>query len=80
MKARAKLAELRTDAKLNHEDIARLAGISRSHYTLIENGKRTPSLDVALRIANVVGCNVEDIFLTSDDAPRNKEATSQESA
>ena len=75
MKARAKLAELRTDAKLNHEDIARLAGISRSHYTLIENGQRTPSLDVALRIAAAVGCNVEDIFLALGDAQGHKEAS-----
>ena len=73
MKARTNLAKLRNDAKLNHEDIAKLAGISRSHYTLIENGKRTPSLDVALRIADVVGCNVEDIFLTSNDATGNRE-------
>jgi putative transcriptional regulator len=62
LSTRTRLVKFRNNAGLSHEDIARLAGISRSHYTLIENGKRSPSLDVALRIANIVGCNVEDIF------------------
>ncbi|MFB5067429.1 MAG: helix-turn-helix transcriptional regulator [Candidatus Wallacebacter cryptica] len=40
--AREKLICARLNKQLTQEDVASFAGISRSHYALIESGKRTP--------------------------------------
>ncbi|MEA4920656.1 MAG: helix-turn-helix transcriptional regulator [Clostridiaceae bacterium] len=49
------LKELRNDEKLTAEDVAIAAGITRSGYTNIENGKRRPSVEAAKKIAAVLG-------------------------
>lgn len=59
---REKLIELRNAKNATHEDVAEGAGISRSHYGLIENGIRNPSLDVAQRIAEFFNCSIEEVF------------------
>lgn len=48
------LKELRVKRKLTQEEVARLSGISRSHYTHIEQGNKTPSVDVAKAIAKTL--------------------------
>ena len=37
--------------------------IERSYYTKIERGNRTPSLELALRIREVLGYKDDDMFL-----------------
>ncbi|NLY11817.1 MAG: helix-turn-helix transcriptional regulator [Firmicutes bacterium] len=59
---RHQLFKARMRSKLTQAEVAKAVGISRSHYTLIENGKRNPSLEVALRIANKVNCDVRHMF------------------
>jgi putative transcriptional regulator len=39
---------------LTQEDVARLAGIARSTYALIETGKRDPSVRLAKKIAKAL--------------------------
>lgn len=39
---------------LTQEDVARLAGIARSTYALIEKGKRDPSVRIAKKIAKAM--------------------------
>jgi len=63
-----RLRELRRKRDLTQDDIARVVGISRSFYTQIENGTRTPSLKVAMRLAHLFDVSVEAIFLPSDVA------------
>lgn len=46
---------LREKKQLTHDDISNLIGISRSHYTNIENGERTPAVTTAKKIAEVLG-------------------------
>lgn len=77
---RTKLQEMRNRAGLNHEQAAELSGISRSHYTLIESGKRTPSLSVAIRIAHALGCDVSDIFLSDKVAHGTQHQAARDSA
>lgn len=48
------LKEKREIKGFTHEDVAEHAGISRSYYTLIESGNKTPSVDVAKAIAHVL--------------------------
>lgn len=66
-----KLIAIRDLTGLTHEEAARGVGISRSYYTQIEQGTRTPSITVLLRIANFFRTTVEEIFLTSNDTLGN---------
>ena len=47
------LVDLRGDK--NQEEVAMHSAIHRGHYSLIETGKRTPSVTVAKRIADYLG-------------------------
>ncbi|WP_163582140.1 helix-turn-helix transcriptional regulator [Gracilibacillus saliphilus] len=42
--------------------IAQKVGISTSYYYKIEQGKRTPSVDLAKKIADVLNCTVDELF------------------
>lgn len=49
------LLQLREEKKMTQDDVAKKAGIARPYYTMIEQGKRRPSPEVAKKIANVLG-------------------------
>jgi len=49
------LKDIRDSKGLTQEQVAILSGISRSHYTHIEQGTKTPSVNVAKRIAKQLG-------------------------
>ncbi|USK56355.1 helix-turn-helix transcriptional regulator [Cytobacillus solani] len=51
------LKEKRELLDLTHEEVAIQSGIQRAYYTMIENGTRNPSVDVAKKIAGVIGFN-----------------------
>jgi transcriptional regulator with XRE-family HTH domain len=44
----------RLENKLTHDDVAKASGIERAYYTMIEQGKRRPSVHVAKSIAEVL--------------------------
>ena len=48
------LCNLRKKKNLTMREVGLMANISESMYSLIENGKRRPSVDVAKRIAAVL--------------------------
>lgn len=48
------LVEMRNKLKLTQEEVANRAGIARTTYAMIEQGKRKPSVTVAKRIAKVL--------------------------
>lgn len=74
---RKKLIAARKEANLTQQQMADLAGIDRSYYAHIERAARRPSLTVALKIAQVLGKRVEEIFLPSDVTDRHTIETSQ---
>ena len=49
------LKNLRIEQRLKQEQVAAAAGIERAYYSMIETGKRRPSVPVARAIANVLG-------------------------
>jgi putative transcriptional regulator len=49
------LKSIRVEKNLTHEDVAKNCNISRSYYTHIENGTKTPTVNVAKRIAEYLG-------------------------
>jgi len=48
------LKEIRDSKGLTQEQVAILSNISRSHYTHIEQGNKTPSVEVAKRIGKAL--------------------------
>lgn len=61
----SKIKKIRQDKSLTQEQLAQAVGISRSFYTLIENGYRKPSLKVAIKLAQELDCQVEELFFAS---------------
>lgn len=64
MKNRVK--QLRKEAGLRQEDMAKELGVSRQTIIAIENDKYDPSLELAMKIARLLGLHVEDIFTLDD--------------
>ncbi len=47
---------------LNQTELAKLAEVSRQTISLIERGEYTPSVVIAMRIAQIFNENVENVF------------------
>lgn len=60
------LKQIRTSRKLKQEDLAIAIGTCKETISLIELGKRKPSLEVALRMASYFNLMVEDIFVLDE--------------
>ena len=63
---RRKLREIRLERELTQDQIAKEVGITRSHYTKIENGIGNPSLPVAIKIKKVLNYLNDDLFASHD--------------
>ncbi len=57
-----RLQQWRTARGWTQEHLARLAGVPRSEISAIERQRLTPSVQVALLLAQVLGCTVEELF------------------
>lgn len=57
-----RLKELRIQKKMTQSELADLVGIKRQAVYDIEAGRYLPNTGVALSMAQVLGCRVEDIF------------------
>lgn len=62
---KTRLKEYRARYGLKQEDLANLVGVRRETIGNLENGKYNPSLKLAMDIAHVFGCTVEDLFTFS---------------
>lgn len=60
---RQKLREARESAGLTQQEVASKVGIDRASYSNIELGKRNPSLNVAIKISDLLNKDVNEIFL-----------------
>ncbi len=54
--------KLRTDKDVTQEELAEAVGVSRQTIIAIEKGKYTPSVHLALKIAEFFKTSVEEIF------------------
>lgn len=59
----ATFRRLRKEAKLSQQDVASKGGFDRSYVTLIELGKKNPTMTVTEKMASIVNPSVYD-FLT----------------
>ena len=65
MKNRLKVA--RAEKDLTQEDLAKLIGVSRQSINAIESGRYVLSTVLALKMAQVFGKPVEEIFFLEDE-------------
>jgi putative transcriptional regulator len=56
------LEAARKSAALTQQQLSELAEVSRKSINAIENGVYVPSTVLALKIAETLGCSVEDLF------------------
>lgn len=72
------LRPLREGKNLSQEQLGEALGVGQSYISLVEKGKMTPSLPMALKIATFFGVPLEEIVAGGNDsvldAP-NPEAT-----
>ena len=66
MKLKTRIRELRARDRLSQEELAQRVGVRRETIGNLENGRYNPSLKLAMDIAHVFGCTVEDIFFFED--------------
>ncbi len=59
---RIRLKALRTAHGFSQYTFADALGVSRSHYSQIEAGEKTPSLPLARKIKSVLAYSSDDIF------------------
>ena len=58
--------QLRIQAGLRQEDLARALGVSRQTVIAIENDKYNPTLELAMKIARLLKLPVEEIFFLEE--------------
>jgi len=56
------LEELRKSTGLTQQELSVAAEVSRKSINAIENGIYVPSTVLALKIAKIIKCKVEDLF------------------
>lgn len=52
----------RAKSKLTQDDLAKQLNVSRQTINAIENNKYFPSLELALQMAKIFDCQVDDLF------------------
>ena len=62
-----RLKEYRAKKDLNQQQLGSLVGASRQTISLIERGDYSPSVTLAIKIAEVFDAKVEDIFIYEED-------------
>lgn len=62
-----RLKEYRAKIKVNQTEMGNLVGVSRQTISQIERGDYSPSVTLALKIANVLNVSVEEIFSYEED-------------
>lgn len=73
-----KLDIVRMEKGITQENMANRLNIATATYCQYENGKRTIPCDVAIQVAEILGCPVEEIFLPVKFTIREKEADEPE--
>jgi putative transcriptional regulator len=57
-----KVREYRAERSWSQGELAERAGVSRQTINAIETGRYEPSLGLALHLARLFGCAVEELF------------------
>lgn len=66
---RNNLKSIRTRLAMSQQDLANLAGVTRQTISGVESGQYAPSVEITLRLAKALGCQVEHLFWLERDLP-----------
>lgn len=58
----SKLKEYRTRLNISKSKLAELVNVSSRHIAFIESGERTPSIELAFKLAKVLNSSVDEMF------------------
>lgn len=61
-----RIKELRVEKKITQEEIARTTGYSLSQIRNIEKNRSTPNLQLAFKIAEILGEKIEKVFIKKE--------------
>jgi transcriptional regulator with XRE-family HTH domain len=64
-----RLRELREAKGLSQSDVGDRSDLPRTHVSLVENGRSTPTLQVLERWANALGVDLYQLFVVGDGQP-----------
>ena len=73
-----RLLKIRTARRLTQEEVSNRAGIAPNYYANIENGSRTPSLEVFVAVAKALQVDANYLLFESLDVLNMNEAPVQE--
>ncbi|SDA27143.1 putative transcriptional regulator [Ruminococcus sp. YE71] len=62
-----RIRELRAARNMKQGELAELVGVRRETIIRLEKGQYNPSLKLAVDIARVFGCSVEEVFIFDED-------------
>ncbi len=62
-----RMREYRARKNLTQDELAVLVGVRRETIINLEKGRYNPSLKLAMDIAKVFSCTVEDLFFFSEE-------------
>ncbi len=55
--------------EMTQEALAKSVGVTRQTIIALETGRYAPSLELAMRLAGVFSCKVDDLFFWKDGKP-----------
>ncbi len=58
----SRLYEWRKFRQLTQMQLAKTADLSQGAIAVIEQGKRTPNMETARRLAHALSCDIDDLF------------------
>ncbi|MEG0019922.1 MAG: helix-turn-helix transcriptional regulator [Oscillospiraceae bacterium] len=64
--------ELRARLNINQQELGSMVGASRQTISLIERGDYSPSIVLAIRIAQVFSVSVEEVFHINEEEENEK--------
>jgi len=67
MELSTKMREYRARQNLTQDELAALVGVRRETIINLEKGRYNPSLKLAMDIAKVFSCTVEELFYFSEE-------------
>ena len=62
------LKEYRKEKRISQQELAQLVGVRRETIVHLENNRYNPSLEMALKIAEIFDCHVEELFQLKKEA------------
>ena len=62
------LKEYRKAKRISQQELAQLVGVRRETIVHLENNRYNPSLEMALKIAEIFDCHVEELFQLKKEA------------